>query len=390
MSNILQNAMNNYLLNEEITKNGNIYVYHVAKLETIPSIADVGFERYYTANGVGNAYGPGVYTTFDINSSVRNARRGEYGRVILKCKMKSLDGFLIYDKNVAQSIYGANYTLDGQLRTILPNDVYNKLRRFRGRSNKFWNSYGADSVYEMITDNPRLGIPRDHTSNCAHASDWYAGFNPDYDVCINGYVFNGPHDGYVCIVRDFKNLYPVEISYDIEKRKSGNRIDFKPFEEGKHFNEFAKNDIDLVLQLRKLGMLDMFDKYTCKACGGTGEVRNGSYCGKCWGTGKRPCVPDYFIDGFARVKMNGKYNYLYKETFKNGPISPIGFDAASETFSKDGTAMVEIGNDRFMLKMNKKPFGFLVYSADGKYLCNLNDLPNYLDEIGDEVDFDNL
>ena len=80
---------------KEYYEGDDFIVYHCAHEETLPSLFKFGFEAYFTARGVGNAYGRGVYTTFSLRSTVNNAKRGEYGRAILKCKIRSFKNFLI-------------------------------------------------------------------------------------------------------------------------------------------------------------------------------------------------------------------------------------------------------------------------------------------------------
>lgn len=387
MENILKNTIDK-ILNEEIVGKDEMYVYHCAKYENLQSIGEVGFERFYTANGVGNAYGPGIYSTFDVQSSITNARRGEYGDVILKCKVKSFRNFLIYADDVASKIYGKNSSLDSQLKRILSPQTYNLLRNETRTPNSRWWFHGG-TIYQNIINDPSLHIP--YESNCCHACDWYGSKNPDFDNAVDGFIFHGPHDGFVCILRDFKIAYPVEVSFDIHNRKyvDASTITFQPFKTHENFEEFAKNDVDLIRQLKKIGMLDKFDGYRCDACGGDGKTYNGTYCAKCFGTGIRRKVPDYFTNNFARVMIDGKYNYLYRKNYTHGVISPIGFDRAPITFSENGTAPVSIGDDNFIIKLTEPPIKFSVYTPDGQYLCNLKEIEVLLDnEMETDDDFD--
>ena len=117
--NLLLNALNDRLLAEEIVSKNEIYVYHCAHIESLDSIGKTGFERYFSAKGVGNAYGSGIYSTFDLQSSIKNALENKgYGHVILKCKVKSLRNFLIYIPEIATKVYG-NPSIDFQLQKIL-------------------------------------------------------------------------------------------------------------------------------------------------------------------------------------------------------------------------------------------------------------------------------
>lgn len=393
MSNFLMNSFNKVLLNEELNRDG-AFVYHCAKINTIDSIGEVGFERYFTGKGVGNAYGPGIYTTFDLKSTFTNAMRGEYGRVILRCKVKSLRNFIIYSKDVARRIYGRT-DIDFQLQKILPKEAYEELKfEKRKPGSHFWNVGGDNTtIYQLITNDPSLNI--EYTSYCAHACDWYGEKNQVFDNSVDGFIFNGPHDGYVCILRNFKIAYPVEISYTVQNAAKQNKlyslqlsdVKFEPFKTHAFFEDFAKNDIDLVRDLKKNGMLQQFDSYTCPVCGGSGKSSS-TYCPACFGIGVKYKVPEYFIDNFARVMKDGKYNFLYRKNYRHGVISPVGFDRAPETFSNDGTALVTINGNDYTLKLTEPPIKFSVYDKDGKYLCNLKQLDTYLQEQDYDDEFE--
>ena len=106
-------------------------------------------------------------------------------------------------------------------------------------------------------------------------------------------------------------------------------------------------------------------------------------------------VPYYFINGFAKVKKNGKYNYLYRhqeKPFSKGVISPVWFDYAPETFSNQGRANVVVDGETFILRLDAKTNKFYVYYADGKYLCRLEEfgrlLANAKTQVMDDDDED--
>jgi hypothetical protein len=160
---------------------------------------------------------------------------------------------------------------------------------------------------------------------------------------INGFFFFGENDGYVCLLSDFKNLYPVAYTND------GGRT-FKPID----MEEDMKNDIDLRHQLGKHNyeLLNSLD-----------------FC------------PFNFTNNFARIIKNGRCNFLYKKkSLKDGPISPVWFTEAPETFNRKGTCVVSLGQNRLILQLNSKTNEFYVYDYDGDYLCNLKDLGAYVDE----------
>jgi hypothetical protein len=405
--NLLLNALNDRLLAEEIVNKNEIYVYHCAHIESLDSIGKTGFERYFSAKGVGNAYGSGIYSTFDLKSSIKNALEDKgYGRVILKCKVKSLRNFLIYIPEIASKVYG-NPSIDFQLQKILGDKEYQKLKNSTGFPNSYHHWCVGNNIYNLITN--KVNVP--YTSYCCHAVDWYAWKNPVVDASVEGFIFKGPVDGIVCILRDFKVAYPVEVCYSVQNgeflRNGGDRwqainhpdtidtnlVSFEPFKTSEDFEDFAKNDVDLLRQIRKLGWWDKFDTYTCPYCSGTGRPRwgNGLYCAGCYGEGYRPKVPEYFTNNFARVKKDGKYNYLYRKNYTHGVISPIGFDEAPMTFDRNNQALVKIGEKTFIIKLTEPPIKFTVYSTDGEYVCDLKQLDlainNDSDGSDEEIDW---
>jgi hypothetical protein len=332
------------LINEELNKRVNLneefigddfYVYHVAHQETLSSIFKFGFEAFYTASKVGNAYGRGVYSTFDLKSSVNNAKRGEYGKIILKCRVKSLKNFLIWDTDIARKVYGGHWRVSSQLELICPPNVLNRLKNSNGVARHFWSS--GEYIYNSIT------IPKNWTSHNAHAADWYGEKEKEFGKCFKGLIFNGPHDGNVCVIRDFKNVYPIEYSDDMGRT-------WKPIKADIKFKDYVLDDIDL-----KYEVGDLYDD-----------------------------VPFNFTNNFARVKKYNKYNYLYKKTYKNGVISPIWFDSGAETFSVKGDCLVLLNNEKYMLHHRKNTDEFYVLDMDRNFLCLLEDFEGYLEHKDEE------
>lgn len=315
-------------LNEEFIGN-DFYVYHVAREESLSSIFKFGFEAYYTASKVGNAYGRGVYSTFSLESSLKNAKRGEYGRIILKCKLKSLKDFLIWDENIARRVYGGYWRVSKQLDLLCPPNVLSTLKNNNMKSNRFW-SKGRPIYEEIISYN-------NYTSQNAHAAHWYGTKNAEFEKCYKGLIFNGPHDGDVAVIRDFKNVIPIEYSVDFGRTWKKAKTDIK-------FNDYVVNDIDL-----KYYVGDLYDE-----------------------------VPFHFENNFARVKKNGKYNYLYKKTFKEGVISPIWFDSGAATFSNKGDCLVLLGDTEYILHHKKDSDEFFVLDTNKVFLCYLDDFEVFL------------
>ena len=175
------------------------YVYHCAKEKDLNSIFKFGFESFYLASNVGNMYGRGIYTTTDLESSVDNARKGSYGKIIVKAQLISYDNYLIWDKTIAEKVYGNKWNIVDQLNSIVPVSIIEKAKN---------TPHGDTNLYSFITEY------REYTSNNALAVYNNAGRSNGesiYDY-VEGFVFRGSNDGNVAVVKNVKNLIPVYFS----------------------------------------------------------------------------------------------------------------------------------------------------------------------------------
>ena len=133
-------------------------------------------------------------------------------------------------------------------------------------------------------------------------------------------------------------------------------------DKGDEFDKFAKNDIDLHFQLGKhnYNLYKELDEF-----------------------------PNYFINNYARVKKNGKYNFLWRgRSLKLGVISPVWFDSAPETFSNAGRAIVTIDEKPYIILNNNNSGEFLVFTKEGEYFCKLEDLEKVLTNFSYDDEFD--
>ena len=322
------------ILNEEFERDGNFYVYHGTQNKALDGISKTGFERFFTSTNGGNLYGAGLYSTYKLSTQGQNAH-GAYGQIMFKLRVKSLKNFIIYDEGIARKVYG-KLDVDSQLRQILSPEQYQKIRNCGNLGG--WNTFDYGKLINSRND--------DKSSVCAlDMCRYFERNDPEAGYKVNGYIFKGNHDGYVCFMRDFKNAYPVEISNDCG-------ITWKPFKGSSTLKEFGIDDVDLKFQLGKHNyqLMQELDE-----------------------------VPYYFINGFAKVRKNGKYNFLYrKKPLAQGVISPVWFDYAPETFSNRGTANVVVDGDTYILKVDPKTNAFYVYFSDGRYACKLDGFEKFL------------
>lgn len=86
-------------------------VFHRTKrLVGIKNIAAFGFKA-----GPGAMYGKGLYTTFDIESQMKDGMIKTYGEYIVKFVVKNLDQYLCFDPETATKIHGSP-SIDEQMR----------------------------------------------------------------------------------------------------------------------------------------------------------------------------------------------------------------------------------------------------------------------------------
>ena len=94
-------------------------VYHRTKSGDLGgSICNIGFLA-----GSGAAYGKGIYSTYTIESTLRNNMLHGYGSEVVKGSM-DIKGFLIFDYPIAKMIYGNDYKLIDQIRIIGEDKIF--------------------------------------------------------------------------------------------------------------------------------------------------------------------------------------------------------------------------------------------------------------------------
>lgn len=153
--------------------NGNqLTVYHRTKSGEIGrNICNIGF-----IIGHGAAYGPGIYTTYTIDSSLKNANLTTYGSELLKGEM-NIANFLIFDYDLAKHVYGVNYRLIDQVKML-------------GYGNLLLNNRSY-----IENDSERL-------DSIEWSSDMAAAWSHRYNLAqigVPGLIFTGRRDGNVAL-----------------------------------------------------------------------------------------------------------------------------------------------------------------------------------------------
>ena len=171
-----------FKINEDITS-GSVIVYHRTGKNGVSPVKGIAADGFRV--GSGDAYGAGVYTTYNLKSQMTDYMK-TYGNILIECKVLSMDKFLIFDYDVAKKIYGnKNYTLDNQLRLILGSE---------------WKNYKDSERFQKLLNtikDRRSTRANQITSNLAESIIEFQ--KGSLLGKIRGIVFTGRRDGNVLV-----------------------------------------------------------------------------------------------------------------------------------------------------------------------------------------------
>ena len=294
-------------------------VYQCAFRDRLKSIFKHGFSQEFAKSAGGNYYCTGLYTTYDLLSSMKNVKdKGSlYGDAIIKIGVKSYDRFFIMNKKIAQQVYGKNYTPEKQLELLLSNrqDVLNKIKKSSHYNSIIQTSSQrtAQNVAALLEVLGGMMCRADNTLN---------------ELDIRGFIFFGSNDGHVAIIRDYKALIPLAYSLD------GGHTWKKDLTNKDTFNATARD----------------YDPLTFLGGDVTSYIKPETY---------------RMINGFMRVqrKRDNKFNLIDKD--KN-VLSPYWFDSLSP-MDENGEAMCIFEGEKYTLTKNG------IYDDDGDLMVDFNE-----------------
>jgi len=141
----------------------------------------------------GEAYGKGMYATYDLDSQLKLSMVDSYGKIIVKYSIINFNKVLILDKSEQIKIFGNTVSIEKQLRRI-----------FRGNYNGFFNA--NKTILKSLYNNDDA----EYTSDYANSLSNMAGFQ----LYVDGMVFSGRRDGKVFVLYETKLLNPISYSKD--------------------------------------------------------------------------------------------------------------------------------------------------------------------------------
>lgn len=175
-------------------------VYHRTNDEKVDVIGRDGYRA-----GTGAAWGPGIYCVYDLTSTTKKNTYNSgdemaitYGTTIIENEVQSLRNFLIFNVDIAKRVYKDKYTVEDQLRNILPEKAFKR--------NEEVIKQVSEECLNLVKTNPK-------NKYTARAFDKIL---PIKEIMhhLRGVIFTGANDGNVLLSYDRENLVPVRYSKD--------------------------------------------------------------------------------------------------------------------------------------------------------------------------------
>lgn len=179
------------ILQEKVFGN-QAFVYHGSSLPPDKFSKIIESDTFDPGKGAGALYGKGLYTVYDEDTSSKT-QKGDYGAYIYKLKV-NLNGFLIFDSDVCQKVYGKEMSLKEQLFKMGMQDVYSRIKKSWPNLQKPAYFSDEEFTFEHFFDEDRVALT--YTAELADVVKKYVSNK------VAGLIFTGSHDGKVCVIYD--------------------------------------------------------------------------------------------------------------------------------------------------------------------------------------------
>ena len=163
-----------WFIKEDIfPQNNTATVFH--RTRDVNNIYYIAKKPYKTEEGC--LYGCGLYTTFKIQSQFSGYNTDAYGNYIVKFKVSNINKYLIFEKEIAQQLFGNNYKISDQIKKLGLENKFENVEKYDQYMET--NSFSSQTLYKLYTEN-----------------QWIASPNSG----IIGVIYNGSNDGY-CLLK---------------------------------------------------------------------------------------------------------------------------------------------------------------------------------------------
>lgn len=345
-----------------------VYLYQLTDKGGMEGLVKYGPSREWTGKN-SNFYGTGIYTNIDEKSMITNyhgAVGNVYGSYMMKYILKDgLKDFIVLDEDVRKKYHlEPTYQV---LARVLPEDVKRKLRSVAAPREGIHG--GQISLYDALC-NPKSmrlsysmhgadrGVNRFNTAAIARQLFLALQGNPipeseklpyqkgrrifdEKDLFrsgIRGFCFTGDNDGHVCVVRDFNSLIPYayattfdaqgnpnwKVTLTDEKLKDYESYKDAAFAYKKDYNQTSRTEKEIngFTRVKNNGKFNYVN----------GQTKELLLPDGCWADQATPFDP---VDGIATFYINGEEFVTDGEMFNYGGM-PMDRDEFEETVKELG------------------------------------------------------
>jgi len=192
MKNTLLKSFVRRLLTEEVF-GAQAFVYHGSYTEPQEMLDILVNDKFDPGQGSGSMYGNGLYTVYDIDPNGPTFR-GLYGDYLYKLKV-NLHGFIIFDPDICQKVYGKLMSVGEQLDSLGLEGVKEKM--------------------ELALQRRKMDVVLSLLDEMTESQEVVLSSHEAEKVCdvlaqhVKGIIFTGRKDGKVCVIYDTAGVVPV-------------------------------------------------------------------------------------------------------------------------------------------------------------------------------------
>lgn len=166
-----------------------IDVFHRTKTdEVVGNICETGFLA-----GAGAAHGVGIYANYTLYSAMQNYGLTSYGGIVVRGQI-NLQGFLIFDYDVAEKVYQENYRIFDQVKNIIGIDKFINDAKFLDQLNQ-----DLTNAHQILKTKPKTTSSVLNKLRVTYRFDQKG---------LNGVLFTGHNDGNTVIAYNASLVVP--------------------------------------------------------------------------------------------------------------------------------------------------------------------------------------